>query len=225
MARHSRLETLTRIRELGLVPIFNSHDIALAQSVIKACYDGGASVVEFTNRGDRAIDVFRELAIFRDAELPEVVLGSGSIMDAPTAAMYIAAGADFIVSPVLDDQIGMLCNGRKIPFMPGCGTVTEIQRAHRLGVEFCKLFPGDCLGGAAFIKSIKGPMPWTEMIAMGGIAPTEDSLGEWFGAGAACVGMSSKLFPKTLLEIGDFKQISQIVRKTLDIISKVRRSQ
>lgn len=224
MSAHTRMKTLTRIRELGLVPIFNSHDIPLAQSIVKACYDGGATVVEFTNRGDRAIEIFRQLAVFRDAELPDLVLGAGSIMDAPTAAMYIAAGADFIVSPVLDESIAVLCNGRKIPFMPGCGTVTEIHKAHALGVEFCKLFPGDCLGGPAFIKSIKGPMPWTEIIAMGGIAPTEESLGEWFDAGAACVGMSSKLFPKTLLEVGDFGQVSKIVRQTLEIISKVRHS-
>ena len=224
MSRHLRLETLTRIKELGLVPIFNTHDIVLASSIVKACYDGGASVVEFTNRGDRAIDVFRQLAIFRDTELPEMILGAGSIMDAPTAAMYIAAGADFIVSPVMDEQIAVLCNGRKIPFMPGCGTVTEIHKAHTLGVEFCKLFPADCLGGPAFIKSVKGPMPWTEIIAMGGIAPTEESLGEWFDAGVACVGMSSKLFPKTLLEIGDFDQIRGIVQQTLGIILNVRRS-
>jgi len=222
MSQHSRLETLTRIKELGLVPIFNSHDISLARSIVKACYDGGATVVEFTNRGDRAIDIFRQLAIFRDVELPEMVLGAGSIMDAPTAAMYIAAGADFIVSPVLDEQIAVLCNGRKIPFMPGCGTVTEIHKAHTLGVEFCKLFPGDCLGGPAFVKSVKGPMPWTQIIAMGGISPTEESLGEWFDAGAVCVGMSSKLFPKTLLEVGDFEQIRCIVRQTIEIISKVR---
>jgi 2-dehydro-3-deoxyphosphogluconate aldolase/(4S)-4-hydroxy-2-oxoglutarate aldolase len=91
---------------LGLVPIFNSHDIALAESIVKACYDGGASVVEFTNRGDRAIDIFRQLAVYRDEQLPQVVLGAGSIMDAPTAAMYIAAGADFIVSPVLESRSG-----------------------------------------------------------------------------------------------------------------------
>ncbi|MHC5138620.1 MAG: bifunctional 4-hydroxy-2-oxoglutarate aldolase/2-dehydro-3-deoxy-phosphogluconate aldolase [Planctomycetota bacterium] len=224
MSRHSRLETLTRIRGLGLVPIFNSHDIALAESIVRACYDGGASVVEFTNRGDRAIDIFRQLAVYRDEQLPQVVLGAGSIMDAPTAAMYIAAGADFIVSPVLDEQIAVLCNGRKIPFIPGCCTVTEIHTAHTLGVEFCKLFPGDCLGGPGFIKSVKGPMPWTEIIAMGGIAPTEESLGEWFAAGTAAVGMSSKLFPKTLLEVGDFEQISRIVRQTIEIISKVRPS-
>jgi 2-dehydro-3-deoxyphosphogluconate aldolase/(4S)-4-hydroxy-2-oxoglutarate aldolase len=203
------LETLTRIKELGLVPIFNTHDVALARSIVKACYDGGAMVVEFTDRGDRAIDIFRQLAIFRDAELPEMVLGVGSVMDAPTAAMYIAAGADFIVSPVLDEQIAVLCNGRKIPLMPGCGTVTEIHKAH-------------CLGGPAFVKSVKGPMPWTQIIAMGGIAPTEESLGEWFDAGVVCVGMSSKLFPKTLLEIGDFDQIRCIVRQTIEIISKVR---
>jgi len=213
MPRHSRLETLTRIKELGLVPIFNTHDIDRAKSIARVCYEGGATVVEFTNRGDGAMDTFKELAIFRDEQFPEMVLGAGSIMDAPTAAMYIAASADFIVSPVLDEEIALVCNKRKIPFIPGCGTVTEIHKAHALGVEFCKLFPGDCLGGPVFIKSIKGPMPWTEIIAMGGIAPTEESLGEWFAPGAACVGMSSKLFPKTLLEIGDFVQIRGIIKK------------
>ncbi|MHC4882057.1 MAG: bifunctional 4-hydroxy-2-oxoglutarate aldolase/2-dehydro-3-deoxy-phosphogluconate aldolase [Planctomycetota bacterium] len=222
MSKHSRMETLTRIRQLGLVPIFNAHDMDRAKSIVRACYEGGASVVEFTNRGDRAIDVFKELAVFRDGQLPELTLGAGSIMDGPTAAVYINAGADFIVSPVVDEEVALVCNKRKIPFMPGCATVTEIHQAHVLGVEFCKLFPGDCLDGPGFIKSIKGPMPWTEIIAMGGIAPTEESLGEWFKAGAACVGMSSKLFPKTLLEIGDFEQIRGIIRQTLDIIAKVR---
>ena len=223
MPRHSRLGTLTQIKQLGLVPIFNTHDSERAKLIVRACYEGGATVVEFTNRGDRAIDIFKELAVFRDEQFPGMILGAGSIIDGPTAAMYINAGADFIVSPVVDQEVALVCNKRKIPFMPGCGTVTEIHKAHELGVEFCKLFPGDCLGGPAFIKAVKGPMPWTEIIAMGGIAPTEESLGEWFAAGAACVGMSSHLFPKTLLEIGDFDQIRGIIRRTLEFIAKVRK--
>ena len=222
MSKHSRMETLTRIRQLGLVPIFSTHDIDRARSIVRACYEGGATVVEFTNRGDREIDVFKELAVFRDGQLPELILGAGSIMDGPTAAMYINAGVDFIVSPVLDEKVALVCNKRKIPVMPGCGIVTEINKAHELGVEFCKLFPGDCLGGPAFIKAVKGPTPWTDIIAMGGIAPTEESLGEWFKAGTTCVGMSSNLFPKTLLEIGDFDQIRGIIRRTVEIIAKVR---
>jgi 2-dehydro-3-deoxyphosphogluconate aldolase/(4S)-4-hydroxy-2-oxoglutarate aldolase len=222
MARHARIETLARMIRVGLVPIFNSHDRDEARSIVSACYAGGASVVEFTNRGDRAVDVFRKLTIYRDAELPDLVLGAGSIIDTPTAAMYMNLGADFIVSPALDEAIARLCNGRKIPFIPGCATVSEINQAHTYGVELCKLFPGDCLGGPAFIKSVRGPMPWTQIIAMGGIAPTEESLGQWFDAGVACVGMSSKLFPKELLASKDFKKIEDIIQQTCKIISRVR---
>ena len=224
MARHSRIETLTRIKTLGLVPIFNTHDVSTATSILEASYAGGATVIEFTNRGDRAIEVFGQLAAQRDSRWPELILGAGSVLDASTAAMYIAAGADFIVSPALVEEVALLCNGRKIPFMPGCGTVTEIHKAHTLGVELCKLFPGDCLGGPAFIKAVKGPMPWTEIIAMGGIAPTAESLGEWFAAGAACVGMSSKLFTKECLQAGDFEGITQNIKKTLQIIQDVRKA-
>ena len=224
MARHSRMETLTRIKTLGLVPIFNTPDVSTATSILEASYAGGATVIEFTNRGDRAIEVFGQLAAQRDSRWPELILGAGSVLDASTAAMYIAAGADFIVSPALVEEVALLCNGRKIPFMPGCGTVTEIHTAHTLGVEMCKLFPGDCLGGPAFIKAVKGPMPWTEMIAMGGIAPTAESLGEWFAAGAACVGMSSKLFTKECLRSGDFEGITQNIKKTLQIIQDVRKA-
>lgn len=223
MAHHSRLEILSRINELGLVPIFNTNDFDQACSITKACYAGGATVVEFTNRGDRAVDIFRQLTCFRDAELPNLILGAGSIIDTPTAAMYMNLGADFIVSPVMDEDIAEICNSRKVPFMPGCGTVTEIHRAHTCGVELCKLFPGDCLGGPAFIKAVKGPMPWTQVIAMGGIAPTEESLEQWFDAGAACVGMSSKLFPKELLATKDFEKIESIVRQTLEVIATVRK--
>ncbi len=222
MARHSRLETLTRMKTLGLVPIFNTPDVSLAASIIKAAYAGGATVIEYTNRGERAVDVFCELAAYRDKQLPELVLGAGSIIDAPTAAMYIAAGADFIVSPVLAEDVALLCNARKIPFLPGCCTVTEIHKAHTLGVELCKLFPGDCLGGSDFIKAVKDPMAWTDLIAMGGIAPTEDSLGSWFAAGAACVGMSSKLFVKEWLQTGNFDAITDRIKETLKIIRTVR---
>ena len=183
MARHSRLDTLTRMKTLGLVPIFNTPDVEPAAAILKAAYAGGATVMEFTNRGEGALEIFGQLAAFRGQQLPDMMLGAGSINDAPTAALYIAAGADFIVSPILDEETAKLCNGRKIPYVPGCGTLSEMHKAHILGVELCKLFPADCLGGPAFLKAIKAPMPWTEVIAMGGIAPTAESLGEWFEAG------------------------------------------
>lgn len=222
MARFRRMETLARMKEVGLVPIFNTPDIAVAKSILKAAYAGGATIIEFTNRGDRAIDIFRQLAVYCTEQLPNMILGVGSVIDAPTAAMYIAAGADFIVSPVLGDDVATICNARKIPYCPGCCTVTEIHNAHVLGVEMCKLFPGDCLGGPDFVKAVKGPMPWTDIIAMGGIAPTEESIGPWFAAGAVCIGMSSKLFAKEWIENDNYEAVTQRISQVLEIIRKVR---
>lgn len=223
MARFSRLQTLTRMKSLGLVPIFNTPDVSLAASILTAANEAGAAVMEFTNRGDGALEVFKQISAFCAANLPDMILGAGSIIDAPTAALYIAAGADFIVSPVLDEPTAVLCNGRKIPYIPGCGTLSEMHKAHLLGVEFCKFFPADCLGGPEFIKAVRAPMPWTEVIAMGGIAPTAESLGSWFDAGAACVGMSSKLFTKECLEKRDFGAITEKIKQTLRIIRDVRK--
>jgi 2-dehydro-3-deoxyphosphogluconate aldolase/(4S)-4-hydroxy-2-oxoglutarate aldolase len=187
MARHTRLQVLTAMKETGVVPVFYNADFEVARNILYACADGGAPVVEFTNRGDRAINVFTRLTEFRDKERPDVMLGAGSICDAPTAAMYIAAGADFVVGPILDEETAVLCNSRKIPYSPGCGSVTEIHRAHRLGVDICKIFPGGEVGGPGFVKAVRGPCPWTEIMPTGGVAPTKESLGEWFAAGAVCV--------------------------------------
>ena len=213
MARHKRLDVLLSMRRIGLVPVFYNGDFETVKDVVIACADGGAKCIEFTNRGDRAIEVFTQLCKFRDAEKPELVLGVGSICDAPTAAMYIAAGADFVVGPLLDEETAKLCNKRKIPYSPGCGSMTEIHKAHELGVEMCKLFPGAQVGGPAFVKAATGPCPWTEIIPTGGVSPTQESLSDWFGAGIACVGMGSKLITKELLAAKDYAGISKKVKE------------
>lgn len=222
MARHSRLQTLSYMKSVGLVPVFYHGDFDVAKSVAKACFDGGAGILEFTNRGDRAVDVFRQLAAWRDRELPNMILGVGSIVDGPTAALYIAAGSDFVVGPVLDEEVARLCNARKVPYCPGCGSATEVHRAHVLGVEICKVFPGGCVGGPTFVKSVKGPMPWTEIMPTGGVSPTQESLSEWFGAGVACVGVGSNLLTKELIAKGDFAGITENVRRTLELIRNIR---
>jgi 2-dehydro-3-deoxyphosphogluconate aldolase/(4S)-4-hydroxy-2-oxoglutarate aldolase len=181
--------------------------------------------VEFTNRGDRAINVFIRLTEFRDKERADLILGVGSICDAPTAAMYIAAGADFIVGPVLDEDTAVLCNSRKIPYSPGCGSLTEIHKAHKLGVEICKIFPGAEVGGPSFVRAIKSPCPWAEIMPTGGVSPTKDNLSEWFEAGAACVGMGSKLITKELVAAKDYAGITKKVKETIEIIKAVRAAQ
>lgn len=222
MARHSRLETLTYMKAVGLVPVFYHADAAAARSVAKACCDGGAAILEFTNRGDRAIDVFRDLAVWRDEQMPQMILGVGSIVDAPTAALYIAAGADFVVGPILDEETARLCNARKVPYCPGCGSATEVNRAHVLGVEICKVFPGECVGGPSFVKSVRGPMPWTEIMPTGGVEPTQESLRQWFSVGTACVGIGGNLLTKDLITKGDWTGIAEKVRQTVALIKKVR---
>ena len=222
MARYKRLETLMRMKEIGLVPVFYNADIEIAKAIVNACFSGGASVVEFTNRGDRAIDVFRELTAWRDQKFSEIILGAGSIIDAPTAALYIAKGADFIVGPVLDEDTAKVCNAHKIPYCPGCGSVTEIHKAHLLGVEICKIFPGGEVGGPAFVKAVRGPCPWTEIMPTGGVSPTRESLTDWFSAGTACVGIGSKLITKELVAAKDYTAIQKKVAEVIGLIREIR---
>jgi len=224
MAKHSRLEVLNAIKQIGLVPIFYNSDFETVKSIVCACADGGARVVELTNRGDRAIEIFKELALFRDQNRPDLILGVGTVCDAPTAAMFIAAGADFVVSPCIDEQTAILCNSRKIPYIPGCGSVTEIHNAESLGVEICKLFPAMEVGGPSFIKAVKAPQPWTDIMATGGVAPTEENLSEWFKAGTTCVGMGSKLITRESLEKKEYSAITKKVRQALEIIKSLKKN-
>jgi 2-dehydro-3-deoxyphosphogluconate aldolase/(4S)-4-hydroxy-2-oxoglutarate aldolase len=222
VARHRRLDILMGMKESGLVPIFYEPDVEVARQLVAACADGGARLLELTNRGDGAIEVFRQVEAWAAAHRPEIVLGAGTILDAPTAALYLAAGANFIVAPHLDEDTARLCNSRKIPYLPGCGSVTEIHRAHTLGVEICKLFPAGEVGGPAFVKNVRAPCPWTDIMATGGVSPTLENLGAWFGAGVACVGMGSNLFLPQLVAKRDYAGLGTRVREILAMIREVR---
>ena len=147
MARFSRIEVALKMKETGMVPVFYHQDIEVCKAVVKACYDGGVRLFEFTNRGDFAIDVFAELNKWTIKECPEMIMGVGSIVDEATAAMYIAMGTNFVVAPLIDEATAKVCNKRKIAWSPGCGSVTEIGRAHELGAEVVKIFPGSQVGG------------------------------------------------------------------------------
>jgi 2-dehydro-3-deoxyphosphogluconate aldolase / (4S)-4-hydroxy-2-oxoglutarate aldolase len=223
LARYTRLDTLVLMKQIGVIPVFYHTDAEVTKQVVCACAQGGAKVVEFTNRGDRAIQVFTQAEEFCAKEYPEVVLGVGSIVDAPTAALYIAAGANFIVGPLLDEDTARLCNSRKIPYSPGCGSVTEIHRAEMLGVEICKVFPGAEVGGPTFVKMVKGPCPWTDLMPTGGVSPTRDSLAAWFEAGVACVGMGSNLITRELLAARDYASITRKVREAVEMIAAIRK--
>lgn len=223
MAKHNRLTVLTAMKQIGIIPVFYNGDFDTAKEIASACVDGGAYVIEFTNRGDRAINVFNRLAEYRDSQKPEMILGVGSICDSATAAMYIAAGADFVVGPVLDEETAVVCNSRKIPYSPGCGSATEIHKAHKLGVEICKIFPGAQVGGPAFVKAVKCPCPWTELMPTGGVSPTKENLTEWFEAGIVCAGMGSKLITKELVAAKDWAGITNKVRETIELVKEIRK--
>lgn len=222
MARFTRLEVYNTIIDVGLVPVFYHADIEVAKKVVDACRDGGATVVEFTNRGDFAPEVFKQLSQHLSQTAPEVILGVGSVIDEPTAALYIAYGANFVVGPLLNEAVAKLCNRRKVAYMPGCGSVSEISYAEELGVEIVKIFPGDSVGGPNFVKAVLGPCPWTRIMPTGGVDTTEESIKAWFGAGVACVGIGSKLIRKDLVAAGNWAEIAAKVRQALDWIKKAQ---
>lgn len=222
MAQFTRIEVATIMKETGLVPLFFSHDLQLSKKVLKACYDGGARVMEFTARGDFAHEVFGELTKYAIRELPGMVMGVGSVTDAASASLYMALGANFIVTPVFRKDIAIVCNRRKVLWSPGCGSLTEIAQAEEMGCEIVKLFPGDSFG-AKFIKNIKGPQPWTSIMPTGGVSTDRDNLKEWFEAGATCVGIGSQLITKDILKQQDFKKLEAQVKEALETIKSLRK--
>ena len=222
MAQFTRMEVASVMKETGMVPLFFSNELELSKQVLKACYDGGARLMEFTARGDFAHEVFGELTKYAIKELPGMIMGVGSVTDGAAASLYMALGANFIVTPVLREDIAIACNRRKVLWSPGCGSLTEIARAEELGCEIVKLFPGD-LYGPKFVKGIKGPQPWTSIMPTGGVSPTEENLKGWFDAGVTCVGMGSQLISKDILASKDFGRLENMVRDTLSLIKSLRK--
>ena len=221
MAQYTRIEVQQQMATSGMVPLFFHSDIDVAKAILKACYDGGARLMEFTSRGDFAIEVFKELIQFAKQELPGMILGVGSVTDAAAASQYMLYGANFIVTPVLREDIAIVCNRRKVLWSPGCGSLTEIAKAEELGCEIVKLFPGSTYG-PGFVKAIKGPQPWTSIMPTGGVSTEESNLKAWFEAGVTCVGLGSKLISKEVIASKDYKGLTAEVEKVLALIKSIR---
>ena len=221
MAQFTRIEVAQTMKDSGMIPLFYSNDIELSKNILKACYDGGSRLMEFTSRGDFAHEIFGELTKYAIKELPGMIMGVGSVTDAAAASLYMQLGANFIVTPVLREDIAIVCNRRKVLWSPGCGTLTEIAKAEELGCEIVKLFPGD-LYGPDFVKGIKGPQPWTSIMPTGGVNPTEENLKEWFTAGVTCVGMGSQLITKEIIAQKNYTALTQKVKEVYDIIAKFK---
>jgi 2-dehydro-3-deoxyphosphogluconate aldolase / (4S)-4-hydroxy-2-oxoglutarate aldolase len=222
MARFTRIQVAIKMAETGMIPVFFHKDPEICKQVMSACYKGGVRVFEFTNRGDYAHEVFGEINKWAAIECPDLILGTGSVLDAPTAALYIQLGTNFIVSPVLNEEIASVVNRRKILWSPGCGSVTEISKAESLGVEIVKIFPGSQVGGPKFVAAVKGPMPWTSIMPTGGVDPSEANLTEWFKAGVTCVGMGSQLISSEIIKNKEYGKLEDDVRVALSIIQKLR---
>ena len=219
MAQYSRIEVAQVMKQTGLVPLFYHPDPETCKQVVAACYKGGARLLEFTARGDFAHEVFAELVKYVKDELPGMIMGVGSVTDAASASHYMALGANFVVTPVLREDIAIVCNRRKVLWSAGCGTITEIARAEELGCEIVKLFPGDVYG-PEFVKAVKGPQPWTSIMPTGGVSPNEENIGAWFKAGVTCVGMGSKLIKKNGNGDYDLAEISRLITMSLAIIQR-----
>jgi 2-dehydro-3-deoxyphosphogluconate aldolase/(4S)-4-hydroxy-2-oxoglutarate aldolase len=222
MARFMRLDVINTLLDVGLVPLFYNADVETSIELVSACSRGGAKIIEFTNRGEMAYPVFAELVKHFAKADPDVILGVGSVIDALTTALYLAAGANFIVGPSLNPEISRLCNRRKILYMPGCATENEIVAAEELGAEICKIFPGSSAGGPGFIKAVLAPSPWHRLMPTGGVDATEVSLSEWIKAGASAVGMGSKLITEQAVRDRDYDRISEKASDCIGWINKSR---
>jgi len=222
MARFSRLEVLNTIVSTGLVPVFYHEDMDVVKNVVRACYEGGLRVIEFTNRGDFAVEAFAEMEKLCRREYKDMITGVGSVLDPVSAGLFIANGANFVVGPVLNADVAKVCNRRKIAYSPGCGSASEISQAEELGCEIIKVFPGGQVGGPAFVKALKAPMPWTSIMPTGGVDITEDSLAAWFEAGVTCVGLGSKLITKELVKAKDWEGLRKSVENTLSIVQRLK---
>ena len=221
MAQYSRIQVINKMMELRMIPLFYHSDFQVAKNILQACYNGGARLIEFTNRGDFAIEVFSKLIKFASKELPGMIVGIGSVTDSAAASQYMLLGANFVVTPVLREDIAIVCNRRKVLWIPGCGSLSEIAKAEEMGCEFVKLFPGN-IYGPDFIKSVKAPQPWSSIMPTGGVSIEQSNLLGWFKAGADCVGLGSKLISEEILINQDFKKLEKNVLDTIQFIQKIK---
>jgi len=221
MARFDKIAVLNKVQATRIIPVFYNANIEIAKQVVKACYDGGIRVFEFTNRGDFAHEVFAEVVKFAAIECPDMAVGVGSIVDAPTATLYIQQGACFVVGPLFNPEVAKVCNRRLIPYIPGCGSISEIRMAQESGCDLCKVFPADVLG-PKFIKGLMAPMPWSKIMVTGGVEPTTENLAAWFKAGAFAVGMGSCLFPKEIIEKKEWAYITTKCKESINCVTKIK---
>jgi len=215
-------EVVAEILKVGLVPVFYNRDMSVTKKIIQACAQGGATVIEFTNRGDYAHEIFSDVSKWSQKELPQVILGVGTVLDPATAGLYINNGANFVVGPVFNPDVAKICNRRKVTYIPGCMTPTEISEAEEMGVDIVKVFPGNIVG-SKFIKAIRGPCPWLKLMPSGGVEVTRENISDWITAGAVALNIGSNLIKKDFIKTGDFNGIQKLVEQCISWIKEARK--
>ncbi|MEM3404356.1 MAG: bifunctional 4-hydroxy-2-oxoglutarate aldolase/2-dehydro-3-deoxy-phosphogluconate aldolase [Nitrososphaeria archaeon] len=221
MPRFSKNDVTTKIIDIGLVPVLYNPNVDISERIIAACYYGGAKVVEFTNRGDLAYQVFTELVEGVGRELSDIVLGAGTISDPATAILYINSGANFIVGPSFNPEVAKVCNRRKVMYIPGCSTPTEISNAEEMGADIIKVFPAKVLT-PYFVKAVLAPFPQSRLMPSGGIEATREEVFSWIKAGATALNMGGDLIDKDLINAGDFEGLRKKIEQCLEWVKEAR---
>lgn len=190
------------------IPLFSHLDAEICKNVMRICYKNGIKIFEFTNRNENSYAVFKELKQYRDARLPQMKIGVGTIKNAIQAALFIKAGADFLISPVILEEIHDVCQKEKIVWIPGCATPSEICLAENWGLSLVKIFPAKQLGGPSYIEAIKTVFPNMSFMATGGVEPNKEDIEKWYASGVSSVGLGAKLFPKEILLLKEYDEMS-----------------
>jgi 2-dehydro-3-deoxyphosphogluconate aldolase/(4S)-4-hydroxy-2-oxoglutarate aldolase len=212
---HSIDKVSAHILESKLIPLFYEDDVKVVVDVVKALYEGGIRTIEFTNRGPKALDNFKALVALKN-EMPDLFLGIGTIKSEDDAKKYMDAGADFLISPVFDASVADIAYLHKVLWIPGCMTPTEIHHAQSAGCNIVKLFPGNVLG-PGFIEAIRPLFKEVHFLVTGGVDATEASITSWLKAGAAGVGLGSKLITKNVLANKQYADLTQTSKQLLSI--------
>lgn len=214
-------KTADAIVAQGMLPLYFNADETVSVEVLRAIYRAGVKAVEYTNRGEAAFRNFKKLIEVRNAEMPGLLLGIGTIKDLKTAQDYISAGADFLVSPGFVKEVADFANSKEVFYAPGCMTPTEIIAAENAGIKFIKLFPGNMLG-PEYLITIKEIFPKLLFMPTGGVDTTQENIAGWFKAGVCAVGMGSKLISKKLMEQKDYAGIESLTKEVFSTIHKVK---
>jgi len=205
----------------GMLPLYFNSSEEVSLDVLKAIYRAGVKAVEYTNRGDAALANFKKMVTLRNAEMPGLLLGVGTIKNMQHATDYMSAGADFLVSPGFVPDVAAYCVSNDIFYAPGCMTPSEIIAAENAGIKFIKLFPGNMLG-PEFLTTIKDIFPKLLFMPTGGVDTTKENIDGWFKAGVCAVGMGSKLISKKLMEAKEYSTIESETKKVLELIGSIK---